>query len=104
MAFVGYLRHADQVRRCLSDGPGFRRPPAVQRVAAELDAELLHIRGRTVRVPVPGRSFLRQRKVPGRGGRPADQLGRQLRIPGRRRRVQHPTVRGPAAVLRQGKV
>jgi len=55
-------------------------------------------------VPVPGRSFLRQRTVPGHGGRPADQPGRQLRVPGGRRRVQHPAVRGPTAVLRQGKV
>jgi len=104
MAVVGDVRHADQVRRGLSDGPGFRRPPAVQRVAAERGPELLHTRGRAVRVPVPGRSFLRQRTVPGHGGRPADQPGRQLRVPGRRRRVQRPAVRGPAAVLRQGKV
>jgi len=99
---MGDLRHADQVRRGLSDGPGFRRPPAVQRVAAERGAELFHTRGRAVRVPVPGRSFLRQRTVPGHGGRPADQPGRQLRVPGRRRRVQHPAVCGPAAVLHQG--
>jgi len=104
MAVVGDLRHADPVRRRLSDGSGFRRPPAVQRAVAERGSELLQTRGRAVRVPVPGRSFLRQRAVPGHGGRPTDQPGRQLRVPGGRRRVQRPVVRRPAAVLRQGQV
>lgn len=104
MAVVGDLRHADQVRRGLSDSPGIQRPPAVQRVAAERGAELLHTRGRAVCVPISGWSFLRQRTISSHGGRPADQSGRQLRVSGRRRRVQHPAVRGPAAVLHQGKV
>lgn len=104
MVVVGDLRHTDQVRRGLSDRPGIRQPPAVQRVAAERGAELLHTRGRAVCVPVPGRSFLCQRKISGHGGRPADQPGRQLRVSGRRRCVQHPAVRGPTAVLHQGKV
>jgi len=76
MAVVGDVRHADQVRRSLSDGPGFRRPPAVHRVATERGAELFHTSGRAVRVPVPGRGLLRQRAISGHGGRPADQFGR----------------------------
>jgi len=104
MAVVGDLRHAGQVRRGLSDGTGFRRPPTVQRVAADRGPALLRTRGRAVRVPIPGRGFLRQRAVPGNGGRPTDQPGRQLRVPGGRGRVQHPVVRFPVAVLRQGQV
>lgn len=104
MAVVGDLRYADQVRRRLSDDSGFRRPPTVQRAVAKRGSELLQTRGQAVRVPLPGRSCLRQRAVPGHGGRPTDQPGRQLRVPGDRRRVQHPVVRRPAAVLRQGQV
>jgi len=104
VAVVGDIRHADQVRRRLSDGPGFRRPPAVHRVTAERGAELFYTSGRAVRVSVPGRGFLRQRAVSGHSGRPADQFGRKLRVPGSRRSVQRPAVRGPVAVLRQGQV
>lgn len=104
MAVVGHVRHADQVRRRLPDGPGVRRAPAVRGTAAGRRPQLHRARGRDVHVPVPGRRFVRQRAVPGHGGRPAAQPGRQFRLPRRRHGVQRAAVRGPVAVLHQGQV
>lgn len=104
MADVDHVRHADPVRRGVSDGPGVRRPPAVRGTAAGRRTELHRARGRDVHVPLPGRRFVRERAVPGHGGRPAAQPGRQFRVPRRRHGVQRFAVRGPVAVPRQGQV
>lgn len=101
---MDHVRDSEPVRRRVSDGPGVRRPPAVRRTAAERRAKLYHTGGRHVRVPVSGRRFVRERAVSGRGGRPADQPGGQLRVPRRRHGVQRVAVRGPVARLYQGQV
>lgn len=101
---MDHVRGADQVRRGVSDGTGVRRAPAVRGAAAERGPELHRARGGHVRVPLPGRRLVREREIPGRGGRPADQPGGQLRVPRGRHGVQRAAVRGPVAVLRQGQV
>lgn len=104
VAVVDHVRHADQICGGVPDVTGVRRAPAVRGAAPERGPKLHHTRRGDVRVPIPGRRFVREREIPGHGGRPADQSGGQLRVPRSRHGVQRAAVRGPVAGLCQGQV
>lgn len=101
---MDHVRRADQIRRRVPDGPGIQRTSAVRGTGPKRTGELHRAGGRGVLVPVPERRLLREREVPGRGGRPADRPGGQFRVPNRRDGIQRVAVRSSVAVLHQGQV